>query len=299
MQSTLAYEIKGLEQQSVVNAFCMSDETAYVVQTVNQDTVITRCDLDKSKITAVATSERLILPNLVNVHSLALITSTPDLTFILCGQPVDTDGQVNAPELWYLTFDQDDATGQSTPFKITHLESANITGTPLPEPVIGAVSALSSDRSELTVMVLDKAQHIQCTVFNLDQVIRLIWQMIEKGETTIEAGDLRLMAAVYQSFKPTEKQLAPETIGSIQSIAFSNGRALYATKSYGDQRAISKGFWLLKNGFQDQPVDNLPADTQLTGIMLLGKYVYFGASQSQSNNQFDNRIYRVEKSLWS
>jgi len=298
MQSTLAYEITGLEQQSVVNAFCIDAQTGYVAQTINQDTVITKCDLDESKATAVATSDRLILPNLTNVHSLSLITSTPNLTFMLCGQPVDANGEVNAPEIWHLTLNQDDHTKQPTIFKITHLESANITGTPLPEPVIGAVSALSSNHDELAVLVLDKAQHLQCTVFNIKQVSHLVWQMMEKGETTIEAGDLKLMATVYQSFKPTEKQLAPETIGSIRSIAFSNGRAIYATKSFGDQRAVSKGFWLLKNGFQDQLVD-LPADAELTGIMLLGKYVYFGASQSQSNHQSVNQIYRVEKSLWS
>lgn len=297
MQSTLAYEITGLEQQSVVNAFCIDAQTGYVAQTINQDTVITKCALDESKATAVATSDRLILPNLTNVHSLSLITSTPHLTFMLCGQPVDTNGEVNAPEIWHVTLNQDH-TKQPTIFKITHLESANITGTPLPESVIGAVSALSSDHNELAVLVLDKAQHLQCTVFNMKQVSHLVWQMMEQGETTIEAGDLKLMATVYQSFKPTEKQLAPETIGSIRSIAFSNGRAIYATKSFGDQRAVSKGFWLLKNGFQDQLVD-LPADAELTGITLLGKYVYFGASRSQANHQSVNQIYRVEKSLWS
>ena len=216
---------------------------------------------------------------------------------LVCGQPIDSGDQVGAPELWRINFDPKDSKQTPTIFRITHLESANITGTPLSKPVIGAVSALSSDRSELTVMVLDQGQHLQCTVYNMPRITHLLWQLTNHGEDSIAAGDLRLIAAVYQSFKPKSKQLAPETIGSIQSIGFSNGRAIYATKSYGEEHAISKGFWLLKNGFHDQPIDDLPEDTALTGIALLGKYVYFGRSH-QTNNNWINTIYRVEKTLW-
>lgn len=295
MQSTLAYEIQGLAQQSPVTAFCFDRQTCFVAQTIKQDTVITKCDLDDSK--AVATADKITLPNFVNVHSLALFQSAPKLELVVCGQPIGVNGQISTPELWYVAVDADKQEGQPQIFKITHLESANITGTPLPAPVIGAVSALSSDHSELTVMVLDKAQHLQCSVYNMQQINQLIWDMIEGGQATIEAGDFDMMATVYQSFKPTQKQLAPDTIGSIQSIAFSNGRAIYATKSYGAQQQISKGFWLLKNGFHDQSIDDLVADTSLTGIALLGKYVYFGVVQNASD-RYVNTIHRVEKTLW-
>ncbi|MCH5461452.1 hypothetical protein HC026_02240 [Lactobacillus sp. LC28-10] len=296
MQSTLAYEFKGLTQQVPVTAFCLSAQTCYAVQTIKQDTVITKCQLEDSN--AVATTDQITLQKFVNVHSLSLISQAPQLSLLVCGQPVDDSGQAGAPELWFITINSDKPDQTSQIFKVTHLESANITGTPLPEPVIGAVSALSSDHSELTVMVLDKAQHLQCSVYNVKQITKLLWQLTESGETTIEAGSLKFLAAVYQSFKPTEKQLDPQTIGSIQSIAFSNGRAIYATKSYGEQHAVSKGFWLLKNGFHDQPVTDLPADTELTGIALLGKYVYFGMTQ-KNNDHMLNTVHRVEKALWS
>lgn len=296
MQSTLAYEFRGLEAQTPVNAFCLDHQTSYAAQTIKQDTVITRCDLKETQ--AIATGDKIQLRNLVNVQSLSLIRSAPALSFIVCGQPTDSNGQLGAPELWWVSFNGDEKEVQPHIFKITHLESANITGTPLPEPVIGAVSALSSDRSELVIMVLDKAQHLQCSVYKRSQVEKLIEQMTEKGDTEVEAGDFNMMEAVYQSFKPTAKQLDPATIGSIHSIAFSNGRAIYATKSYGEQHAVSKGFWLLKNGFHDQPVEQLPAHTELTGIALLGKYVYFGLSQ-ESDGKFLNTIHRTEKALWN
>ncbi|GAX05504.1 hypothetical protein IWT25_00810 [Secundilactobacillus pentosiphilus] len=295
MQPTLAYKIQGLGKQSPVTAFCFDHQMCYVAQTIKQDTVITRCDLGDSK--AVATADKITLQNFVNVHSLALFQSAPKLDLVVCGQPIGVNGQVTAPELWYVAVDADSQEDQPRIFKITHLESANITGTPLPAPVIGAVSALSSDHNELTVMVLDKAQHLQCSVYNMQQVSQMIWQMIEADKAAIEAGDFDMMANVYQSFKPTAKQLAPDTIGSIQSIAFSNGRAIYATKSYGAQQQVSKGFWLLKNGFHDQSIDGLTADTSLTGIALFGKYVYFGVVQ-KSNDSYSNTIHRVEKTLW-
>ncbi|GAX02047.1 helveticin J family class III bacteriocin [Secundilactobacillus silagei] len=299
MQSTLAYTIQGLAHQSPVTAFCIDHQTSYVAQTVKQATVITACHLDDSTASATADLKaQITLPNLVNVHSLALIASAPKLSLLLCGQPTDANGQPNAPELWRVSVDTGTQDQQLEIFKITHLESANITGTPLPGPVIGAVSALSSDRSELAVMVLDRGQHLQGTVYNLAQMSHLLRQLTAHGQTTIEAGNLKMMATVYQSFKPNTKQLAPETIGSIQSISFSNGRALYATKSYGDEHAVSKGFWLLKNGFHDQPIDQLPENTVLTGIALLGKYVYFGQSQHQANGDYLNTIQRVEKTLW-
>lgn len=288
MQSTLAYEIQGLVPQSPVTAFCFDHRTCYVAQTNKQDTILTKCDLDDSN--AVATADKITLPNFVNVHSLALFQSAPKLELVVCGQQISDNGQVGAPELWYVAINSDKTEAQPKIFKITHLESANITGTPLPAHVIGAVSALSSDHSELAVMVLDKAQHLQCSVYNMQQVNQLIWQ-------TIEAGNFDMMAAVYQSFKPTAKQLAPDTIGSIQSIAFSNGRAIYATKSYGAQQLVSKGFWLLKNGFHDQSIDDLPTDISLTGIALFGKYVYFGVIQ-KSFDGYSNTIHRVEKTLW-
>lgn len=299
MKSALAYEFKGLANQSAVNAFCIDQENSYVAQTVNQDTIITKCDLNEPQSVASTTAETITLQKIVNVHSLSLIQTTPKLILVVCGQPIDANGQVEAPELWHLTFSTDSLSGQPAIFKITHLESANITGTPLPQPVIGAVSALSSDHTELAVMVLDRAQHLQGTVYNVQQISKLIWQLVEQGESTIPAGDLRMMAAVFQSFKPTAKQLDPATIGSIQSIAFSNGRAIYATKSHGQEHAIGKGFWLLKNGFHDQTIDDLPVDTQLTGIALFGDDVYFCQSQTKPDGTSVNTIQRVEKSRWN
>lgn len=296
MQSTLVYEFQGLEAQTPVTAFCIDQQVSYAVQTIKQDTLITKCDLKDTQ--AIATADKLLLHNLVHVHSLSLISGTPDLKLIVSGQPVDTNGKIGAPELWWVSLNTNEKDAQPRIFKINHLESANITGTPLPEPVIGAVSALSSDRNELVIMVLDKALHLQCSVYKRSQVEKLIELTAEKKVNEIEAGSFNMMEAVFQSFKPTEKQLDPATIGSIQSIAFSNGRAIYATKSYGDQHAVSKGFWLLKNGFHDQTVDNLPANTELTGIALLGKYVYFGLSQ-KSDGKLNNTIHRAEKALWN
>lgn len=295
MSSTLAYKFQGLTEQAPVTAFCLDAHTCYSAQTIKQDTVITQSELQETS--AISTDKQIILPKFVNVHSLSLISTAPKLNLLVCGQPIDDSGETSAPELRFMSVDASKPADTLQIFKITHLESANITGTPLAEPVIGAVSALSSNHNELAVMVLDKAQHLQCSVYNMAEITKLLWQLTEKGETTIEAGDLRLMAAVYQSFKPTAKQLDPQTTGSIQSIGFSNGRAIYATKSYGGQHAVSKGFWLLKNGFHDQPLEDLPTDTELTGVALFGKYVYFGMAQKTAAG-YQNTIHRVEKQLW-
>lgn len=296
MQSKLAYEIQGLVVTAPVTAFCFDRQTCYVAQTDKYDTVITRCQLDDDRQIATAeTSVSFRLKQFSGVQSISVLDEAPELVLMLNGRPVDGKGQLQTPQLWQISVNTSDMAQELEVFKFLNLEGANITGTPLPQPVIGSVSALSSDQSEFAVMVLDKAQHLQATIYDVAKLKHLIWQLTKHQITEIKAGDLRVMATAYQSFKPTATQVAPETIGSIQSIGFSNGRAIYATKSHGDFKAITKGFWQLKNGFHDLTVDDIEENAILTGIQLSGKLVYFIVSE---NNGAQNHIVAVEKENW-
>ncbi|MTV81129.1 hypothetical protein [Secundilactobacillus folii] len=300
MHSDLAYQIQDLASFAPVTAFCFDRDTCYVAQTDEQDTIITPCRLKPKQYLAVADNQMSFrLQQLSRVNSLSLVHGAPKLTVVVSGQPVTKTGEVGLPEFRWITIDLNSQQPTPRSFRVTHLEAANITGTPLPKPVIGSVSALSSDGHELALLVLDQSQHLQATIYDVRKMAHLIWQLTNHDVRDMQGGDLHIMATAYQSFKPTAKQLAPETIGSIQSIAFSNGRALYATKSHGDQRAISKGFWLLKNGFHDLSLDDVSQEATLTGIQLQGEAVYFVVAQPADDGKTNNQIRQVSKSNWN
>ncbi|WP_054702212.1 hypothetical protein [Secundilactobacillus odoratitofui] len=97
MQPTLAYTIQGLQTKSPVTAFCFDQQIAYIAQTVDSATILTKCGLDAQTKTAQAASNaQITIPNLINVNSLDLLHQGQALIFIiLVGSSVSKTSRPN------------------------------------------------------------------------------------------------------------------------------------------------------------------------------------------------------------
>lgn len=293
MQPTLAYTIQGLQTKSPVTAFCFDQQIAYIAQTVDSATILTKCGLDAQTKTAQAASNaQITIPDLINVNSLDLLHQGQALIFIMTGWIISEQDESTQPVTARVTLNDALEQPDIQISQLTDLTAANITGTPMPQPVSKAMSALSSNGKELAIITIDRDLNLQASVYNVKKLNTLFDTLSEHQHTQISAADLRVIATVYQSFKPSQSQLDREQINQLISIGFSNGRALYATQQSADDAAIGKGFWGLKNGFHHQALD-VQSDN-LTGVQLKGDNVYY------LNNPAGNapQINQIAKAVW-
>lgn len=285
MQPTLAYNMTQLPIEAPVSAFCFDEDGLFVAQSVQTETLISHCKLDQTTHEAIADQEPIHVAQLTHVNSLSFKLIDNVATLLITGQALDTEEDPVQCELRRLQLG--DKPSES---RLTHLESANVTGTPMKNHLVGANSALSSDKEELVVMTLDDHQGLQCTVYNVARLDKLL----ANASSPVDAGSLPVIATVYQSFKLNAEKLTPVIAKNINSIGFSNGRALYMTINDETGASIGKGFWQLKKGIERLST-NQPADTRVTGIQLRGTSVYYGLVTGNQQNQ----IFSVEKTNWA
>lgn len=288
--------IHDLPIQAPVTAFYWRQSTLYVLQPEEQDALITACTVDDANRVATAQRETTMrVTGVGEVHTLEGIgTSTQPQFWLGIGHPDPDEPAVTySSELGLLTFEAGATlTGDELP-RLTNLTAANITGTPLHQPLLKVEAALSSDEQELLVMGLDTEFNAQLTIYDQSA----LGHLLEKGSTeaipTLAGDDLRVMKTVIQSFKPADNPLDFTTDTLIQSIDFSNGRAIYATRNAAGM-AIGKGYWLLKAGFAFQPMVTADQEARITDLQLKGKNVLFNQYSPTTGNQ----LFAIPKQLW-
>lgn len=293
---SLILAIHDLPTQAPVTAFYWRQTTLYVLQPDEQDALITACAVDEAAQVATAQPETTMrVTGIGEVHTLEGIeTATQPQFWLGIGQPdADEPKATYSTELGLLTFEAGaTVTGNTLP-RLTELTAANITGTPMHQPLLKTEAALSSDEQELLIMGLDTDFNAQLTIYDQPALLHLLETNTSETTPTLAADDLRVMKTVIQSFKPADNPLDFTTDTLIQSVDFSNGRAIYATRNAAGM-AVGKGYWLLKAGFAFQPMITSDQEATVTDIQLKGKNVLFNQYTPATGNQ----LFAVPKQLW-
>lgn len=288
--------IYDLPIQAPVTAFYWRQTTLYVLQSDDQDAVITACAVDEAARTATAKREATMrVTGVGEVHTLEGIEAATQPQFWLgIGRPDSDEPTVTySTELGLLTFEAGTTVAGDRLPRLTQLTAANITGTPLHQPLLKVEAALSSDEQELLIMGVDTDFNAQLTIYDQPALLHLLETNTSETATTLAADDLRVMKTVIQSFKPADNPLGFTLDTLIQSIDFSNGRAIYATRNAAGM-AVGKGYWLLKAGFAFRPMVTSDQDPVVTDLQLKGKNVLFNQYAPTTGNQ----LLAVPKQLW-